>query len=506
MTGPANREFWPDIASADDSDLARLLPSFDGRWSGQTQEIMRRFRTARLELDGNWASVAVDWQCPVCLRHKPDLARLTDAGVVLCRLDLHHDHLGAAGVDILWKGQARPAERAAREALSSAVQVCSSLAERFQPLLVCCDCNAADGAAKALLADAPQDLSFAPSEIARFIRPSPNRKHVVLPDKVTREWGEIADDVMERLEFMRVMADRIRSGRHVREGVPYRPGLIATLFGDLSRASGRSSSAPGKLHAAIAARSIQRDGYKSSLVSRPAALADVPTLADLAAFTANRASSDFWDEPGQDWCCAACDRGRLQILRRAPKSRLWTAGAHRRRVFRVETRPTALRWRNLRPGASPAYRDHETIWICKDCRQIVTDTKIRGHDLSDECLSVDDLRDVLIAVEPHQRPVYDALEAGRRAEEGYEAAWAMVEYDEHRQRCLDLFYNRRSLMRKASEAQVQAWQLEAVTDEHVRASERPAVLAWLLEEGRVFAEANVPLNAFRDRPSKPRPA
>lgn len=479
----------PDVAQATHSEMEAMLPSFDGAWSSQTKALLARFNTGLLELDGNWASVDARWRCPVCSRGKPEIARLTGAGVLLCRLDRHHDHLGDEGNRILWRAQPRHADRKSREACSSAIQACSALAERFHPTLVCSDCNTADSAAKALLNGVPRAFSFSPSEIARFIRPRPNQVHELDAAAVHAIWSEAAEDAADRLAFMLILAERIRQGRHAREGSPYRPHPMATLFGDLIEAAGHPRSSGEFLISEIANQSVRRDGYGSSVTPKPRTRIEVPSEKDLDAFTSAGSPGPFWHEPPDDWRCACCDRNRLEMLRRSPKSRLWTAGAHRRRVFVTETRPEALRWRNAEHGGLPMFRDHQTVWICKDCRQIITDIKLKGPDLTDECLTVADVQAVLTRVEPHDRPDYDRVEAALRAGDA-EFGWLIAEYDEHRNRCLGLFYDKRDLLKNACASDVRTRLLADVKDGHIALAERPALLDWLLGEGEIFAKAN----------------
>lgn len=481
----------PDFDFADDPTVERFLPSFDGRWSQQTKAIQAALGVQRLELNGNWAGVATDWCCPVCRRYKPEIARLTPAGIVLCQLDRHHDHLADEGARILWRGQQKQPDRARQDALHSAIQVCRALSERFHQTLVCNDCNAADGAAKSALAGVVHpEFSFAPSEIARFIRVAPNRSHEVDPDLARAVWLEVAEDVRDRLAFMEVMARRIAEGRHSREGSGYAPHHKATLLTDVLCAAGHPRNQVEWLGSSVERRSIQRDGFASS-VKKPAKKSiAVPTLDDLARFTASQHERDFWHAPAEDWRCAACDRSRFEMLRKAPKSGLWTAGAHRRRVFLGEADPDALWHRNGWYEHGLTYGDHETVWICKDCRLIITDAKQTRQNLTDDCLSVADVRDLLIAVTPHERPQYDRQAAARRARDNFEIMAAIEDYDLHRRRCLDLFYDRRRLLRSYQEADINRWQLEGVWEDHIEDGQRPGHLAWLLDQGRRFAEAN----------------
>lgn len=95
-----------------------------------------------------WARVGSDWRCPICARSRIELLCLNRKGVWHCRhLSLHHDHGCEAG-----------------------------FAERFARSVICGDCNLADGLAKRRL-KLPAAFSFAPDEIARFIKPSPHAAH-----------------------------------------------------------------------------------------------------------------------------------------------------------------------------------------------------------------------------------------------------------------------------------------------------------------------------------------
>lgn len=492
----------PDFEFESDAQLAHFLPSFDGRWSAQTREILKASGSSKLELNGSWAATPTDWTCPVCRRGKPEIARLTPAGVVLCQLDNHHDHLGDEGVRILWRGQEKPKDRDRIDALHSAVQACMALAERFHATLVCNDCNAADGAAKsALSGQVDPDFSFAPSEIARFIRAAPNRPHDVDIAAALAVWLEVADDLRDRLAFMKVMADRIAAGRHTREGSGYRPDHKAMLLTDVVGAALDDRWKVERLPGSVAKRSIQRDGFASSAKASPRRRVAIPSAADLERFTAGARPGEFWHAPDPEWRCACCDRSRLEMLRQSPKSLLWTAGAHRRRVFSVEARQDALWARNGWYDQGLTYGDHEIVWVCKDCRQIITDAKQTGQHLTDDCLSVADIRSLLVSAKPHERPEYDRQAAAERARNNLEMMAAVNAYDGHRRRCLDLFYRRRHLLRFHREPEVDQHQMEAIWEEHVDESRRPAHLAWLLDEGRRFSEANARDKWPRDEPS-----
>jgi hypothetical protein len=95
------------------------------------------------------------WRCPGCARSKFELmawARRRSGNAVqygpigwVTGLHFHHDH---------------------------------SPLQRFPPAVVCCACNAVDGAMKRFL-KLPASFSYAPAEIREFIRPRPHQGHVI---------------------------------------------------------------------------------------------------------------------------------------------------------------------------------------------------------------------------------------------------------------------------------------------------------------------------------------
>lgn len=83
----------PDITRLADEELAALAPFRDGRWSTQTKALLAQFSATKLDLNRGWASTREHWTCPCCQRGKAHIARVSSGGVLLCRLEYHHDHL-----------------------------------------------------------------------------------------------------------------------------------------------------------------------------------------------------------------------------------------------------------------------------------------------------------------------------------------------------------------------------------------------------------------------------
>lgn len=101
-----------------------------------------------------------------------------------------------------------------------------------------------------------------------------------------------------------------------------------------------------------------------------------------------------------------------------------------------------------------------------------------------------DVRDLLITVRPHERPVYDRQAAAQRALDNAEITDAIVEYDDHRRRCLGLFFQRRHLRRTDSDADIELFQLVSVSEDFTNEDERLDQLRWLIGEGERYAQAD----------------
>ena len=202
----------PALAHWDDGELERRFPERDGRWSSTTRSIAAALGAERLDLNGAWSSVPQSWTCPACKRSKPAIARLTGAGVILARLEEHHDHLGDlinAGLRVR-VGQRWP--EMLEPGAGKLADYAEKLVRRFEPDLICHDCNLADGKAKNQLKDLPRDFSFSPSEIGRFIKVAPNREHGVELDAARATWALVRARFEANVSLADSLVDKIATG------------------------------------------------------------------------------------------------------------------------------------------------------------------------------------------------------------------------------------------------------------------------------------------------------
>lgn len=479
-----------DLAQASDDQLSDALPRLDGAWSRQTRALLAKFKTDRLDLNGNWAGEGPLWMCPCCKRSKPDIARRSEAGVLLCHLELHHDHLRDFGKRALRERNPLPEDEAERVELMSAFRACKSLLERFYNTLICKDCNRAEGIAKAALEDAPRDFSFSPAEIARFITARPHEQHQVDLDAAKAIWETLREDVADRLAFVQLLAERIAQGRHRRQGRPpsldyaRRPSELL-----LALASGISPADLYGLPGRLAERSERRQGFSARRAVRRGAIV-APTSAEWAALDAAQPRTSGWRRAPENWVCPVCERDRRTIPRRS-KTNKWTGKLHAHVVLLTETDWTSLGWRGVWDEGDITFGDHEDIWLCQDCRQVITDVKTQDPKLSDYCLSVEDLRQLVTEVEPHARPIVDLDAALDRARGNALIEEAAFDYVRHRSRCLSR-RARYDLIRQAwslSHDEALGWLLLRLDEEGETSFELDR-LEWELEEGARFKGRN----------------
>jgi predicted Fe-S protein YdhL (DUF1289 family) len=106
-----------------------------------------------------WKSLDDSWRCPACGRSKFEIMRWTRRTPHgrepfwgwMAGLHTHHDH--SQGYVDVSRG-------------------------RFAEVVICDQCNSADGLAKRRLG-LPPDFSFTPAEIRRFVAPEPHGRHKI---------------------------------------------------------------------------------------------------------------------------------------------------------------------------------------------------------------------------------------------------------------------------------------------------------------------------------------
>ena len=418
---------FPRLAGWDDAELERRYIGRDGRWSSTTRAILKALKCDRLDLNLGWASVSQSWACPACGRDKRRIARVTAAGVVLARLEGHHDHLGdevnsslRARVGSNWVEQLGPGS-------GKLANYAEKLVRRFEPSLICHDCNLADGAAKIALKDLPRAFSFSPAEINRFINAAVNREHRIDLDRARELWEAARPQFEHRLALATQLVKDIASGALDQEQGTGSSGAAeaVSLFGHLRQClSATGYGLIGELIDDLESferRSIARDGAASNKPRARIPLTQQPSEADVAAHDGN-GSPELWHSVSGDWRCPGCDRTRLGLLRESRnKARKWSARLHKHVDYVL-----------IETAGAPFVDMHRNLLICGDCASVLTGVKQRASALSHDraFLQIADLRG-LAEPEDNQPHIVDWEAAATRVRKNVEWRHAVDSYRRH---------------------------------------------------------------------------
>ncbi|WP_271612698.1 hypothetical protein [Bradyrhizobium sp. CCBAU 21362] len=482
----------PDIARLADEELAPFARFRDGRWSAQTKALLAQFSTTKLDLNRGWASTREHWTCPCCKRGKAHIARVSSGGVLLCRLEYHHDHLADRAKRLFREHRPQGGDRETIIQIGRAENALMLLVERFEQTLICIDCNLAEGRAKLELAkEIDSDFTFTPAEIASFIGVTPNRLHEVDLEKAKAAWLLAREDVADRLDFTRRMAQRIASGRHRRQ-VAAGERLVSYLqdrdiiYDLFQRAS------PDKRHFGLAntieARSTSYDSAGNSPKPKRKPRGDAPTEAEFAEIDRRNQEHKPWVLAGNDWSCPCCDRSKREICRKSNRG-LWTAHIHRVCEFEPEENDDSLWRRRTHATSQIIIGSHANRLVCQDCRNIIAEVKRRTPGLTENNLTIDNVRLLAGAATPHVPHDVDWENAIMLALGNRPLIDAIDDYYEHRANAFDA-------AREVKELMEIGWPKQKARDllgyEYAKANdidldEGDAHIDWLLDEAERHA-------------------
>lgn len=473
----------PDIDGLSDERLSDIARMRDGRWSNQTKALLARFDTTKMDLNSGWASTWTGWRCPCCQRDKLQIARVSPGGVLLCRLEFHHDHIGDLAKRVFRERNPRNEERDINIQVSRAKDALMPLVERFEPTLICIDCNLAEGRAKLELAkEIDTDFTFSPSEIATFITTAANRVHEIDIENARLAWTAAKDDFADRIDFAMRMAQRIASGRHRREVAPGQ-----RLFGPLQERDiiyrlFTAATPPDYRHrlgALIEARSVCNDSAGRSPKPKRKAAVRSPTDGEFAAVEAVQGETKTWTQAGPDWLCPCCGRSKREICRKSNRGR-WTARIHRVVEYVLEDDDESLvRRRSLTPSQI-IIGSYRQILICHDCRNVTAELSRRKAGFDEQSLTLDDLRELVGNATPHSPHAVDFEQATAMAIANVPLREAIESYREHHSRAIEVLTEVKGTMKLMS------WSWSKARD--IVGFELAKTHGWELEEGDAHAD------------------
>ncbi|ESX21183.1 hypothetical protein X767_20760 [Mesorhizobium sp. LSJC264A00] len=415
-----------------DDELAEFAFMRDGRWSSHTKALLRRFKTSRLSLNRGWAATWYGWACPCCNRTKPQFARLNSAGVLLCELEVHHDHLADRAGRLFEELNPLTDDKEFAVQRSKAKSAMLQFVERFDRTPVCIDCNLADNRAKALIGEeVDRHFTFSPREIATFIVVTDNHVHGIDVDKAHEIWTQVKPDFEDRLDFAERMGKRFANGKNRRESAPSRVNFWmdepSVVWEQFCRATPGLGNSVGWR---VIERSVSRDAVGKSAKRKDSAPGRPPTDAEYAGIEVQNRGQKHWPKVGEDWTCGCCKRTKRQICRKSRNSGEWTAKIHVLYDWIVEEDPTALYWRGAETIAHMVIGNHIPVLVCQDCRHVQAEVcKLTG--LSSWSLTIQDTNAAISSVAPHQMHEADYELAKETAANNRELVAAVEEYHEH---------------------------------------------------------------------------
>lgn len=480
----------PDVDAMTDVDIEDFVLRRDGKWSLQTQNLLRRHQTDRLNLNAAWANTPPSWKCPSCQRTKPQIARKSSSGVLLCQLESHHDHLNDAAAQIFREHNPPTEDRRTNVQQDQAKYAILTLTERFQPTIICLDCNLVEGKVKSALG-LPPHFSFSPQEIADFVRPHDNRVHEYDENCAQTIWSQVSSDVTERLNFATGMAKRVSNGRHRRQpnvGERMAAEYVSydIVLHRLLAPTGHEQTLRDATHKLLA-RSVSRDAVGKSQNPKPKPPGRMPTDEEFAGINKQNSKQKHWNLVPTDWKCRCCNRSRREICR-ISNQRKWTARIHGMREWVFEKTYKDATWRET-PEEGRTIVDHRPVRVCQDCRDIVSEVQKRDASFSPSCLTIDDIVACIVDVGNNRPHEVDYDLAFERAKGNSDLEAEVRAYREFEVLARNYIERLKSFMiskRCSAEDATDHFIYEHVKKYRVDLDEAREAVEWLLANGRRF--------------------
>ncbi|MCP1913347.1 rubredoxin [Bradyrhizobium elkanii] len=432
----ANLLFWRPSRFSDE-EMQLHFGLWDGRWSAQTKRAMLRLKAEGLDLNENWALSSSYSICPACRRSKDDIFRLSKRGILLAKLELHHDHIR----DYVWP---RMRELFGTDWLetrpkSSAMLLdqIRELTSRFDVCLVCSECNAADGKVKIRFSsEIDPRFSFSAQEIGTFVRPTAGSDHEISYEKAYAAWEAEKGNFQTRVLLLDELLGHVAHGRLARDHQGMAGAKIMNSAFDGYSLLMRSFDQDTKnteraqflwrLRDEFLARSTSRDSATLAPADpsrRPVVVA--PTDDEYAAYV-DPVSPKRWLALSPNWVCPICARNKRQLLRKS-KSGKWSGGvrSHEECILERDDLIIANRRRLFPDFRNDIFvRDITQITVCADCAGISAALMQKDQSIRDPHLSIGDRCACILNSEPHSAHEIDFEVARQRARtnESYAAA------------------------------------------------------------------------------------
>lgn len=289
------------------------VPSLDGVDSPLSRSIQAKHQLYDFEMNSNWIGSSQDWTCPCCARSKFQISRVGKRKI-LANLVVHHDHIVKALKLSFHEAFEAAGTNVEQTRGALLVKRIGTAFSAYEEVLICVDCNNADGAAKKE-AGCPGSFSFSIGQIKRFIRCADHRSHEI--DKVVckQVWQEAQPAYELRMKIIREVAHAAATDTHWYE--PYERGMTAIpVLGTSQRFGDRDIlqwvSLEELIHALSPAPSPEapdRSGWRTPPAPRRGRRLPGNFLAMLR--TAGHGKD--WNSVPDDWRCPVCRRTKYEV-------------------------------------------------------------------------------------------------------------------------------------------------------------------------------------------------
>jgi rubredoxin len=397
---------FPHPARLDDDAMDYYFRSYDGKWSEQTKRAMKDLGAKGLELNSNWALESQIWSCRGCGRHKREIFRKSSNGILLAKLELHHDHLWDEGLRRAGALFGPDWRENLMDGATIVLDTIRTLVVRFDEALACSECNASDSKAKTAVGAHPH-FSFAAAEIATFVKATPHQDHKIDVGAAKAAWNAERPNFERRLALLDMLLGDLAVGHLQRrtEGrlrvdhrMFQRVGQTEILYDAFSRSAKGTANAGllQSMRSDFLARSVQKDVVRKE---RQATAVRHPTDEEYQNYLPEKVAGK-WTETGNDWSCPCCGRGKRSLIRMSSKKK-WTGNirAVAQYAILLDKKEITLRER-LFPRFPNDLHLQPMNWVdvCSDCADIGTRLGQSRRDLADTYLTIEQMKASLVEV------------------------------------------------------------------------------------------------------------
>lgn len=352
------------------------LIALDGEWGSQTAEIAKQLNSTGFSLNNWWVLTSPDWTCPACNRPKREIAKINRHGDMMGHLVTHHDHMGDYLADRFHQISGSLVSVTADPECKRFVRRSASTIAAYDPIVICVDCNSADGEAKKII-PTHKWFSFSPAEISEFVIPGKNREHRIDTKCAKEIWENRKLLFQHRLQMAEQIATLAATNKHWYQEADPRDHP-ESLEKTARRVLDFSGLPDLNLHYFVK--------FSRSLRTPPADTkrwrynfprkGGAPSQSQID-HVAKVTHKPHWQLVTDNWKCPACRRSKIEVVRPSNKAP-WAFRVDQKRLLDLET------------------ADFRQILLCGDCCMI-RDFLAKDAGVPGELITLSDIEAAVIA-------------------------------------------------------------------------------------------------------------